>query len=1240
MLRVNLFGELHVATPEGTPLELIARKPRALFALLAQSGGKPQSRERLAHLLWGDVSGDQHSRKSLRQALSVLRRVLPGDTLRASREHICIDPANVEVDVLQFEALCESEAGEDLSRAIELYSGEMLEGFSARADGFDEWLALERQRYKTMVLGTLTRLAASERRQGRLEEALAFTLRLASLDPLRERTQQLLMELYAQQGHVAEALLAYQAYARALQRELDASPSPALAAFYARLQSGSRDAVSPILVHDEQPQLRLVALFAVHCLTDCEDEVLRVVMPVIAEFGGSLVRRQAQLLLIGFGLRHAQTNDPLRAISAARRVLKARRVLSLGVGVGYGIALVSQARENVQVSGEVASATLALAGQTTPGELLVTEAVQHVLSGQLDTEERRGLRLPPGHRAFRVLSVQSERSTPLTPLVGRERERALLAAMLDDCSTHQRCMVVVIRGEAGIGKSRLFDEALATATQRGYEVYRARAVDFGPKRHQDVIGQIADQLLRAEATRAEDADDASAPSSRRSSAETTLLDELAYGAASRAAQGDEWALDARRNERRLQLWCELVKARSERSPAVLAIDDVHWATHDTVAALRALLPLVEEQPLLLLLCTRPALAQPSELEMALMGTSYATLELGPLSLRDSEQLVRSLCPQSHPELASKVIARSGGHPLFLEQLLQARGAGVPASVHAVVQSRLDSVPASAVDALRTGAVLGQRFDVELVAQLSKTRPDVEPLVTLGLLRRDSGGLWFAHDIIREAVYATLSGAERRALHRRAAECLGEADLALSAKHLDLAEAPEAATVYLRAARAELLSVHPARALQMADRGLSLAIDDDTRFQLCALRVQSLTRVGRLEAAVDACEELRGLAKTDPQKLQAWLLLAETLRATEQGDATLRALAAAEQLAKVNGPAALSHIFYLRGNILFPRGQARECLQAHQTAYEHALRAKDEAAQARALSGIADAHYSMGKLGDAQLHYERCVSLAEQLGLVHLELVNRSMLGIIDFFQLRVEESLRAAEQLLERALSTFDARAETLTRSLMMLPRWVQGDVELFENAARQLYRSAENSGRRRLLLLPSCHLLEARLARGQCSDADDQLRALYQDSSSDRPFVGLAVLGAVARLARADDTYHWALAEADTLIAQQQYMSHSLLAFGRDAVLAGAARRDTERVRRYSQLLFAYAEHSGAAFARFYAELAASFAEWHDGGRSAGVHLQLQQLLTTATERGLAAERELLQATLAESDAPTTCVA
>src|SRR5690606_3017987 len=171
--------------------------------------------------------------------------------------------------------------------------------------------------------------------------------------------------------------------------------------------------------------------------------------------------------------------------------------------------------------------TLALAGQSTPGELLVTEAVQHVLSGQLDTEERRGLRLPPGQRAFRVLSVQSERSAPLTPLVGRVRERALLAAVLDDCSTNERCTVVVLRGEAGIGKSRLFDEALATAAQRGYEVYRARAVDFGPKQHQDVIGQLAEQLLRAEAAHAKDADDASAPSSRRSSAETTLLDELA-----------------------------------------------------------------------------------------------------------------------------------------------------------------------------------------------------------------------------------------------------------------------------------------------------------------------------------------------------------------------------------------------------------------------------------------------------------------------------------------------------------------------------------------------------------------------------------------------------------------------------------------------------------------------------------------------------------------------------------------
>src|SRR5690606_158106 len=117
----------------------------------------------------GDVSADEQARRSLRQALTVLRRALPEGVLDSGRDDIGLGSAPLRVDVVDFVAALEQGDRDALRRAVALYRGELLEGFGVPADGFYEWVTGERARLRELALGAMERLCRLERDAGLLE---------------------------------------------------------------------------------------------------------------------------------------------------------------------------------------------------------------------------------------------------------------------------------------------------------------------------------------------------------------------------------------------------------------------------------------------------------------------------------------------------------------------------------------------------------------------------------------------------------------------------------------------------------------------------------------------------------------------------------------------------------------------------------------------------------------------------------------------------------------------------------------------------------------------------------------------------------------------------------------------------------------------------------------------------------------------------------------------------------------
>jgi DNA-binding SARP family transcriptional activator len=243
-LRLNLLGGFE-ARPESGPLVTLPRKKsEALLAYLALHAGQMQARDKLAALLWGDVS-DTRARHSLRQALTALRRAVgPGaiPLLLEEGDGVTIDPGAVDVDVALFERLVAKGDAPALEQAVRLYRGDLLEGLAVAEPSFEEWLMPERERLREKALEALVRLLAHQVRAGANEAAVQTAIRVLGLDPVQESVHRSLMKLYAQQGRRGAALRQYQVCVGVLERELGAEPEPETRQLYRELLQATQTA--------------------------------------------------------------------------------------------------------------------------------------------------------------------------------------------------------------------------------------------------------------------------------------------------------------------------------------------------------------------------------------------------------------------------------------------------------------------------------------------------------------------------------------------------------------------------------------------------------------------------------------------------------------------------------------------------------------------------------------------------------------------------------------------------------------------------------------------------------------------------------------------------------------------------------------------------------------------------------------------------------------------------------------
>jgi class 3 adenylate cyclase/tetratricopeptide (TPR) repeat protein len=975
---------------------------------------------------------------------------------------------------------------------------------------------------------------------------------------------------------------------------------------------------------------------------------------VVESYGGTVRKHIGDCIMAVFGAPFAHGNDPERAARAAldiqRRVpaLADARGRPLGVHIGVASGQVvasgtgSARHREYTVTGESVNLASRLTDAAQAGEVLISDAVHRALAERLACTEAEALAVKgfaAPVRAWRLLGLREAPEPGPRPFVGRRGELRRFRTLLAACREVGYGQAVYVRGEAGIGKTRLVEEFQAAARRAGFACHAGLVLDFGAATGQDAIRSLVRCLLGLKPGGSDGA-------ALRATADWAVADGL-VAAERRVYLNDLLDLpqpvelralyDAMDSAARVrgtrETVAELVAAASADRPRVLVIEDIHWADGPTLDHLATLAETVAKHAAVLVITWRARTGR----------CPLMTMDLGPLRPQEAEMLAGAYF-SAHAALARRCVERAAGNPLFLEQLLrhaeESAETGVPGSVQNLVQARMDRLGPPDKLALQAASVLGQRFDLTMLrALLEQPGYDAVGLVSHLLVRPHGGALLFAHALIRDGVYDSLLRSRRRELHRRAAALFAGRDPVLQAEHLDRAEDPRAPRAYLEAARAQAMAYRTEAALALVERGIALAHERTDIFALTCYCGKVLHDLGRIVESMGAYGRAFEAAADDDERCRAWLGLAAGMRVTDRFDEAFAALDAAEAVAIERDLAAeLAHIHHLRGNLYFPLGRLEECLREHELSRACARRANSPDLEARALGGLGDAEYARGRIITAYGCFHRCVELCRKHGLGRIEVANLPMAA---FTRLFVNDLGGASEDglaAIAAAVRVGHLRAEVVARLKFLHAVYIGSFAALDLTVAREHAEVAlalcRRLGARRFEAETLLYMADVERVSGRRSAALKLLKnALAISRETGTGFFGAAILGALAFTTEDPRERQRALTEGEALLAAG-CVSHNYLLFYPDAMEASLITGDWDGVEHYAAALEAYTRAEPLPWADLRIARGRALARYGRGERSEATLRELRRLREGVDRIGWKAALPALERALAAADA------
>jgi class 3 adenylate cyclase/predicted ATPase len=568
----------------------------------------------------------------------------------------------------------------------------------------------------------------------------------------------------------------------------------------------------------------LVGSTALSARMDPEDlrEVISAYQKCVAEtvgrLGGFIAKYMGDGVLIYFGYPQAHEHDAERAVRAGLELiaavsgLRTHAALQTRVGIATGLVVVgdligSGASQEQAIVGETPNLAARLQAIAEPDRVVIAESTRKLVGNlfeleDLGAQDLKGVSGPVrAWAALRPASVEGRfeamHASGLTELVGREEEIEILLRRWSKIKTGEG-QVVLLSGEAGIGKSRL----TAALMERLAGEPHTRLRDFCSPQHTDsALYPIISQMERAAGFAHNDTAqarldklDALLMQSFTSQQDAALLADML--SVPNDGRYPSLELDPqRRRQKTLEALTGQLEALSRSNPILMIFEDAHWIDPTSLEVLSRVVDRIRTLDVLLIVTHRPEFAP------QWIGRPHVTaLTINRLARREIADMIdRVVGNKPLPtNIREDIIERTDGVPLFVEEMtkavLEAESEGlldrvaaaipspslaVPASLHASLMARLDRL-GSAKEVAQIGAVIGREFSNGLLTTVAgksdaELQSALDSLIEAGLLFaqgvRPHTTYLFKHALVQDAAYGTLLREPRRALHARIAESL-------------------------------------------------------------------------------------------------------------------------------------------------------------------------------------------------------------------------------------------------------------------------------------------------------------------------------------------------------------------------------------------------------------------------------------------------------------------------------------
>jgi class 3 adenylate cyclase/tetratricopeptide (TPR) repeat protein len=805
---------------------------------------------------------------------------------------------------------------------------------------------------------------------------------------------------------------------------------------------------------------------------------------ILERHGGTVEKFVGDAVMAVFGVPLSHEDDALRAVRAAWEMRTAVPALGLQARIGVNTGEVVTGEGDSLVTGDAVNVAARLEQAATSGEVLIGDETRRLVRDAVTVEPvevtAKGKPAPIG--AFRLTELDPKASGVArrldTPLVGRERELDLLRQAFERAVREQSCHLVTLLGPAGVGKSRLTAEFLAGLDAT---VAHGRCLDYGEGITFWPVIEVLKQLGAHDA-----------------------VEMIAAG----ALGSHELFLSVRRT----------LEAIASERPLVILFEDIHWGQPTFLDLIDHIADLSRGAPIVLLCVARPELLdeRPGWAGGKLNAT---TTLLEPLTADESAELLQGLdTGEIQDETLARIVASSGGNPLYVEEMLALAVEGgdvrAPSTIQALLQARLDRLGSHERAVIERGAVEGELFHRGAVRQLTNGSSDGVDLHLTGLVRKelirpdrstfaDDDAYRFRHLLIRDVAYDALPKETRADLHLRFAGWLEtHAELVeldeIVGYHLEQAaryarelgrteaEAERRAAARLGAAGMKAASRDDLPAADnLLNRALALtALGEQSRTQLVLEDILVLEQVGEIERRDKLIAELE--ASPDRRaSLHGQIARSELRLFTDPHGAPAQARAIAdealEHFTAAGDEFGIARAWWLLFHVEWIGSRADPGLVALEKTREHA-----ERAGARMLVTMTTI-YLMGPLMHGRFMPEEVRARLEPL---------RDRGPIARNTVLRVEAHLLDLEGRYDEALQKHDEAnaisAELgLTTMLAVMSQWGgevllhQGrpdkSVEVMRNAVAQLEALGDKSFRSTCLI----RLAEALYAAGEPDEAE-----------------------------------------------------------------------------------------------------------------------------------------------------------